>query len=551
MRQGNVGFYQLHSAVPTPDRAGFVIIYKYAGDGQFYSKNSAGVSTIIGGSGDFNNPYDFYLDGNVAVGGDGSIEKPFKTITELNNAVLAFPTNVDQYTANVAPYPLGYGNEVVGSLNIAENLNLIGSLASVTTINCIVNLTASGLGMGGVVLQYKGIAFNNSINIDLSVAAFAFVTIKDGQVSINRIDNNPSAAVILNGGIFNTTISGGLVMVKDGLLFGDIFVNPGATVYSSSMALFGGIFRLTGNSVLKTFSTYNPIINYVDGTVDGSGTPTWYTDEASDQQYSGTLNKIILSSDWALGGNTNGIETPIGTKDNLDFPIIANNVEVGRFTKDKRLFLGASATNNGSNAGFQYSTLTANRAQARMNQYGANNAAGGLTSFKSRGLVIGAPLAAGDGVQVGDIIQGFTGIAVTGSGLLIPLAYTQRVVAVDVTAGNVACDWEVSLCPIGGITNSIRKTFGFTSEGIQKCLETADGMAGIVTLDAGGGALILNKNIKANTRILLTAQDGGTVPTGSMYVRTRAVGVSFVINSTGGGADLGVVVYYQLSEPLI
>ena len=171
---------------------------------------------------------------------------------------------------------------------------------------------------------------------------------------------------------------------------------------------------------------------------------------------------------WLLDGNTNGSEKSIGTLDNFDFPIVINGVEVSRFTTDKRQFWNDTKTNNGSNAGLQYSSLTANRAQLRNNQYGANNAGAGVTTFKSRGTVIGAPLAAGDGVLVGDIIQGFTAIAVTGSGLLIPIAYTQRVTAVDVTAGNVACDWEISLCPIGGITNSIRKVFAVTSEGIQK-----------------------------------------------------------------------------------
>ncbi len=45
-----------------------------------------------------NNPYDFYLDGTAAIGGDGSIEKPFKTITELNNAILLLPVNSVEYT---------------------------------------------------------------------------------------------------------------------------------------------------------------------------------------------------------------------------------------------------------------------------------------------------------------------------------------------------------------------------------------------------------------------------------------------------------------------
>jgi hypothetical protein len=252
---------------------------------------------------------------------------------------------------------------------------------------------------------------------------------------------------------------------------------------------------------------------------------------------------------WLLDGNTNGVIKSIGTLDAFDFPIISNNVEVARFTTDNRLFIGATATNNGSNNGVQYSSLVANRAGLRTNQYGANNAQATLTSFKSRGLVIGAPLSAGDGVLVGDIIQGLTAIAVTGSGLLIPLAYTQRVTAVEVLSGNVACDWEISLCPIGGITNSIRKVFAVTSEGIQRVREDANSMAGLATLDGAGRATVLNTNIKATTRILLTIQEG-VVPRGSTYIDSKSPSVRFTIQSTAGALDAGVIVYYQLYEQL-
>ncbi len=50
---------------------------------------------------------------------------------------------------------------------------------------------------------------------------------------------------------------------------------------------------MTGNSTLKTLGTLNPVAGYVDGTVDGSGTPTWLTDAASDAAYTGTVNKTV------------------------------------------------------------------------------------------------------------------------------------------------------------------------------------------------------------------------------------------------------------------
>lgn len=182
---------------------------------------------------------------------------------------------------------------------------------------------------------------------------------------------------------------------------------------------------------------------------------------------------------WFLNGNTNGSLKYIGTNDAFDFPIYANGIEIGRFVfptapgfnNDGRFFINQTLPDNGSNAGGQLSALRPNRAQWRMNQYGANNAGGGLTSFKSRSLVVGAALAAADAVLAGDIIQGFTAIGVTNNAL-IPLAYTQRVVVVQNANGNVAADWEISLCPILGTTNSIRKTFAISSEGVLRMRET-------------------------------------------------------------------------------
>lgn len=512
-----------------------------------------------------NNPYDFYLDGNVAIGGDGSAEHPFKTLTELNNAVLALPVNANSYTAIVLPYPTGYGNEVVGILNIAENLSLVGINAPNTTINCPIALTSTGLGTGSNVITYRNIAFNNIFTLDLALSTFAFVSFVDGQFNLQRIDNNVNAAVAIQGGVLTSYILGGVVTMRNCLIFSDVNVGPGSTLFAVNTQLYGGAFKLVGNSTLKTLSTINPTAGYVDGTVDGSGTPTWYTDESSDESYTGTLNKIVLGNGWQLDGNSNGSVKSIGTKDNYDFPIICNNQEVGRFVPklpastfdgDARFFYGQTTTDNGSNAGFQTSCTRPNRAQFRFNQYGANNAGGGITAFKSRSTTIGAPITPAvpaNNVQVGDIIVGITGIGLTDNGAgtgLIPLAYTQRVVVVQNANGNVACDWEVSLCPLGGITNSIRKTFGFSSEGIQKVLESANAMAGLVLLDATGTAVIPNTNVKATTRFVLTAQDGGAVPTGNIYQSARTNGIDFTIKSTAGIADAGVQVYYQLYEQL-
>ena len=78
--------------------------------------------------------------------------------------------------------------------------------------------------------------------------------------------------------------------------------------------------------------------------------------------------------------------------------------------------------------------------------------------------------------------------------------------------------------------------------------EGANGMAGVIALGALGTVTIPNTRVTANTRFLLTAQDGGPAPTGVISQTARVPGVSFTITSSVP-ADVGVQVYYQLWEP--
>ncbi len=236
-----------------------------------------------------NNPLSFYLDGNVATAGNGSIEAPFKTITELNNAIIALdPTKT--YIGNIAPCENSYGQEVVGALPLAPNLSLIGQLAPITSIACDINLTATAT---LIIPMYRFVAFNGVFTVDLTLAQFASITFDGGVVELVRIDSNPIAFVTLRGGMGASTISGSVNMYEC-LLLADINVMPAATVYCSGLFNpLGGKFKLTGNCTLKTLVTLNPSNGYVDGTVDGSGTPIWLTDSASDASYTGTVNKTV------------------------------------------------------------------------------------------------------------------------------------------------------------------------------------------------------------------------------------------------------------------
>lgn len=245
---------------------------------------------VLGGTPLYDNPFDFYVDAAAPIGGDGSFDRPFTTITELNNAVLLEdPTKA--YTGIFAPHEPGYGGEVVGSLNIAPNLSLVGITPQNTSISCNINLIATA-NPNGIVNQYRNVAFNGVFTMNLALATFASISFQNGAVNLNRVDNNLTAFVSLQGGIGASTVSG-TVIFNGGVMFGDINVSPGSTCYVATLLNIGGRFLLTGNCTLKTLSMLNPVNGYVDGTVDGSGTPIWLTDKSSDATYTGTLTKTI------------------------------------------------------------------------------------------------------------------------------------------------------------------------------------------------------------------------------------------------------------------
>jgi hypothetical protein len=209
------------------------------------------------------------------------------------------------------------------------------------------------------------------------------------------------------------------------------------------------------------------------------------------------------------------------------------------------VFINQTAKDHGSNAGIQFTTSVANRAQFRGNQYGPNAGIPGMTAFKSRGPEGGPDLP----VIVGDVIWRATAIGITDN-LSFPLSGTVSVVVESVPAGQgyVGTGYEVGLVPDTGPANGRVQAFYVSGNGIVRYKEQANGMAGVATTGAGGTILVANTQIKANSRIMLTLQDGGVVPTAAVYVSARVVGVSFTIQSLAAG-DVGCKVYYQIFEP--
>jgi collagen type VII alpha len=211
------------------------------------------------------------------------------------------------------------------------------------------------------------------------------------------------------------------------------------------------------------------------------------------------------------------------------------------------LFINQVGALHGSNAGVQQSSVTANRANVRTNQYGANTGIPGVTGFKSRGATIGS-LAA---VIVGDVIWRSTAIGVCGDNATIPLSGLLSINVDQVASNFLGTSFEVQLVPPTGPVNGRKQAFRVDGVGILHLTEAANKSAGLAVLDGTGTAVVLNANVSPTTKFQLTAQDGGAVPTGTPYQSARVVGTSFTIASTAGAADAGVQVYYQLFEPTV
>lgn len=134
------------------------------------------------------------------------------------------------------------------------------------------------------------------------------------------------------------------------------------------------------------------------------------------------------------------------------------------------VFLGANVQLHSENARVQLSSLVANGAQFRGNQYGANTGAPGISTFKSRGLAIGAL----GGVLAGDILFRATSVGVAPNNVSIPLAglITIQVPLAFVPAAQnwVPSEYELQLVPLAGPIDGQVVVAKVTSEGETRTL---------------------------------------------------------------------------------
>ncbi len=285
----------------------------------------------------------------------------------------------------------------------------------------------------------------------------------------------------------------------------------GGSVYTASngITLVGNDFQLTSNNI----SQFTNDSGYLTATT-------------------------VANVAWKLDGNTVGSEKFLGTIDNFALPFRVNNNEVARFTTDgpelTRLYINANTNLHGSNAGIQYSTTFANRAQLRTNAYGNHTGVAGVTGFKSRGATVGS-LAS---VVAGDTLFRITAIGVSGDNASLNLA---ALVDLKVSPGGVfpayvATDFTIDLMNLAGVRSQklILNSEGNLGIGISTpisklqvdgpiggttilgpVLDNLGGWTHLITVSGGNGISILESggstNVLANHRVDITGGDGGHI----------------------------------------
>jgi len=365
---------------------------------------------------------------------------------------------------------------------------------------------------------------------------------------INQLNAGGGGGMSVGGAVVGGTpgsilfVGAGPVLAQDNVAFfwDDLAkrLGIGTATPSADLSFGGAAARVAGVERQPVANTAGNSLS-----VNAGGATAGATDKAG--------GNLVLSAGVSTGAASANI--------NLQTPILGaagvvdNALQTGLFLEggaagSDRVYINATTAQNGSNAGLQVNGIVANRGSLRTNQWGNNAGVPGVTGFKSRGATVGAM----QKVVAGDTLWRATAIGVADDNATFGLAAT---LGIDVPVGGVpagqawvATDLVCELQPLGGPVNGRKQAFKVDSEGIVYVKESANCMAGVAVIGAGGNIVVNNNRVTANTRFQLTAQDGGTVPTGSPFVVARVVSTSFTIQSTAGAADAGVNVYYQLFE---
>jgi len=234
-----------------------------------------------------------------------------------------------------------------------------------------------------------------------------------------------------------------------------------------------------------------------------------------------------------LSGQGPGTTTTLRTTATISRPFRLPDISGTAIVQEDatgQVFMGIGVTTSlhGSNAGLQYSTTTPNRAQFRENQYGANTAGAGITTFKSRNAVIGALGA----VLPGDLVGRWTSIGVPANGVSLNLS---ALISVQVPTAYVPVitdaflptEFEIALVPITATTGT-RPVFKVSSDGETQTLRGSRA-GGPSTLPAalGAGALRSSDAVLPNGAIVGSPGDFYTeTTTGTAWIKETGIGTN-------------------------
>ena len=225
----------------------------------------------------------------------------------------------------------------------------------------------------------------------------------------------------------------GVVTAPVGSVYSNIAGTPGSTVYfKESGAGNTGWLLLPGGSAQWTSGTGLP-----EGVVVGSiGDMFTQTNSVGGPVLWIKQSGVATNTGWSA---LVGMQVALGGG-----PNIAGQIFLGLDTTTGAVVTGQL---HSSNAGIQYSSDRANRAQLRCNQYGPNTGSPGMTTFKSRGA-FGLTAA----VIANDIIGRWTAIAVSADNASLNLAAFMTFYAQGAPlAAFVPCRAEVELTNLAGV----------------------------------------------------------------------------------------------------
>jgi hypothetical protein len=188
----------------------------------------------------------------------------------------------------------------------------------------------------------------------------------------------------------------------------------------------------------------------------------------------------------------------------------------------------------------QLSSLVPSGPQFRGNQFGANAGVPGISTFKSRGVTVGA-LAP---VTPGDVIFRATAVGVT-SNLSVPLGGLISIQipsgGVPIGAGWVATEYELQVVPLAGPANGRRISFKVTSEGETQSLRGVRAGSETATIPAGSAAAAIAVGALWSSG---TGDPNGvlTGSPGDLYSRKDGgAGTSFYVKESGTATNTGWV----------